>query len=269
MSREKTRRPQPRARIVHTNVTDIEAKPRQDCLMSTVLIVDDEADLRELVDFNLKQAGYTTLQAENGKAALEHAQRSQPRIILLDLNLPDVSGTEVCRRLKADPKTQAIPILMLTARGTETDRIVGLELGAEDYVVKPFSVRELVLRVDALSRRLDRQAGLVQAPATSDDRRILKAGDLELDVDAFIARVAGAEVALTFLEFRLLIYLIEGRGRVRTRDELLTNVWNTSPEVETRTIDTHIKRVRDKLGSAGDLIETVRGLGYRIHQPGD
>lgn len=239
--------------------------------MSTVLIVDDEADLRELVDFNLKQAGYATLHAQNGKEALEQAQKAQPRIILLDLNLPDVSGTEVCRRLKADPKTQSIPILMLTARGTETDRIVGLELGAEDYVVKPFSVRELVLRVDALCRRLDRQAGHAVAapPTTSGERRVLRAGDLELDVDAFIARVGGAEIPLTFLEFRLLIYLIEGRGRVRTRDELLTNVWNTSPEVETRTIDTHVKRVRDKLGTAGEIIETVRGLGYRIRQPED
>ena len=243
--------------------------------MSLVLIVDDEPDLRELVDFNLKQGGYATAQAANGKEALELAARLQPRIILLDLNLPDVSGTEVCRRLKADPKTQAIPILMLTARGTETDRIVGLELGAEDYVVKPFSVRELVLRVDALCRRLDRQSGkqpahsTAQTGAPSGDRRVLRAGELELDVDAFLARVAGVEIPLTFLEFRLLVFLIEGRGRVRTRDELLTNVWNTSPEVETRTIDTHIKRVRDKLGVAGEIIETVRGMGYRIRQPGD
>ncbi len=243
--------------------------------MSLVLIVDDEPDLRELVDFNLKQGGYATAQAPNGKEALELAACLQPRIILLDLNLPDVSGTEVCRRLKADPKTQAIPILMLTARGTETDRIVGLELGAEDYVVKPFSVRELVLRVDALCRRLDRQSGKQaahgsgQTSAPPGERRVLRAGELELDVDAFLARVAGVEIPLTFLEFRLLVFLIEGRGRVRTRDELLTNVWNTSPEVETRTIDTHIKRVRDKLGAAGEIIETVRGMGYRIRQPGD
>ncbi len=257
------------SKIFHENVAEGGGPTGQHPFMSSVLIVDDEADLRELLDFNLKQAGYSTLQARTGKEALEIAQRAQPQIVLLDLNLPDVSGTEVCRRLKADPKTQAIPILMLTARGTETDRIVGLELGAEDYVVKPFSVRELVLRVDALRRRLERQSGHAAPAPAGSERRILRVGELELDVDAFIARVAGVEVPLTFLEFRLLIYLLEGRGRVRTRDELLTNVWNTSPEVETRTIDTHVKRVRDKLGAAGEIIETVRGMGYRMRQPGD
>jgi two-component system phosphate regulon response regulator PhoB len=150
---------------------------------------------------------------------------------------------------------------MLTARGSEADRIHGLELGADDYVGKPFSVREVVLRVEAVSRR---NAGSAEAPP-----RTIKAGDIEMDIDAHIVRVKGSELPLTLQEFRLLQYLIEGKGRVRTRDELLADVWNASPELETRTVDTHIKRLRDKLGEPGEVIETVRGLGYRIRQPND
>ncbi len=230
-----------------------------------VLIVDDEADLRALLDFNLRQGGYQTAQAATGAEALTRARSVRPNVILLDLNLPDVSGTDVCRLLKADPQTQAIPILMLTARGAEADRILGLELGADDYVTKPFSVREVVLRVDAVCRRSQRAGDRTPAAAG----QVLKAGPIELDLDAYLARVSGEEVPLTLLEFRLLAYLVEGKGRVRTRDGLLADVWNTSPEVETRTVDTHVKRLRDKLGSAGELIETVRGLGYRIRQPGE
>ncbi len=230
-----------------------------------VLIVDDEADLRALLDFNLKQAGYQTAQASTGAEALTRARSLRPNVILLDLNLPDVSGTDVCRLLKGDEQTRAIPILMLTARGAEADRILGLELGADDYVTKPFSVREVVLRVDAVCRRHAPGAG--RAP--SDAARVIKAGPIELDLDAYLARIDGQEIPLTLLEFRLLAYLVEGKGRVRTREGLLADVWNTSPEIETRTVDTHVKRVRDKLGAAGELIETVRGLGYRIRQPGD
>jgi two-component system phosphate regulon response regulator PhoB len=230
-----------------------------------VLIVDDERDLRALVDFNLRQSGYRTAQAATGAEALARARSLSPQIILLDLNLPDVSGTDVCRLLKSDPQTQSIPVLMLTARGAEQDRILGLELGADDYVVKPFSVRELVLRVDAISRRGQRGGATPAGAAT----RTLKAGPVELDTEAFIARVEGREVPLTLLEFRLLAYLVEGNGRVRTREGLLSDVWNTSPGLETRTVDTHVKRLRDKLGDAGELIETVRGLGYRIRQPND
>jgi two-component system phosphate regulon response regulator PhoB len=146
---------------------------------------------------------------------------------------------------------------MLTARGSEADRITGLELGADDYVAKPFSVREVVLRVEAVARRAVAQPRGV-------GQRLLKAGPIELDLDAYIVRVDGSEQPLTLQEFKLLAYLVEGKGRVRTRDELLTNVWNTSPDLETRTVDTHVKRLRDKLERAGDLIETVRGLGYRI-----
>jgi two-component system, OmpR family, phosphate regulon response regulator PhoB len=229
-----------------------------------VLIVDDERDLRTLLDFNLKQAGYRTAHAGTGAEALTRARTMQPLVIILDLNLPDVSGTDVCRLIKGDPQTAHIPVLMLTARGSEADRILGLELGADDYVCKPFSVREVMLRVDAVARRS--QGG---ERATGAPTRVLTAGPIELDVDAYIARVDGKELPLTLQEFRLLAYLVEGKGRVRTRDELLSDVWNTSPDVETRTVDTHVKRLRDKLGAAGEVIETVRGLGYRVRQPSD
>jgi two-component system phosphate regulon response regulator PhoB len=225
-----------------------------------VLVVDDERDLRTLLEFNLRQAGYQVVQAATGAEALSRARSLRPQVIVLDLNLPDVSGTDVCRLLKSDDDTRGIPILMLTARGGEADRILGLELGADDYVAKPFSVREVVLRVDAVARR-------GAAPSRGRGARSLKAGPIELDLDAYIVRVDGNELPLTLQEFKLLAYLVEGKGRVRTRDELLTNVWNTSPDLETRTVDTHVKRLRDKLEGAGELIETVRGLGYRIRPP--
>jgi two-component system phosphate regulon response regulator PhoB len=224
----------------------------------TVLVVDDEQDLRELVDFNLRQAGYKTRQAAGGAAALASCNRERPDILILDLNLPDVSGLDVCRTLRAQPANADLPILMLTARGGEIDRVVGFEAGADDYVTKPFSVRELVLRVDALRRRLGRH----KTPAPAATR--LRAGHIELDIDGFLAYVDGAEVPLTLLEFRLLKFLIEAAGRVRTREALLDQVWGYSSEVETRTVDTHVKRLRDKLGRAGDAIETVRGVGYRF-----
>ena len=224
----------------------------------SVLIVDDEQDLRDLVDWNLRQAGYRTRQAAGGAAALAACNRERPDILILDLNLPDVSGLDVCRTLRAQPGTADLPVLMLTARGGEIDRVVGFESGADDYVTKPFSVRELVLRVDALRRRL----GRLKQPAPAASR--LRAGRVELDVEGFLAYVDGVEVPLTLLEFRLLKFLIEATGRVRTREALLDQVWGYSSEVETRTVDTHVKRLRDKLGPAGDAIETVRGVGYRF-----
>jgi two-component system phosphate regulon response regulator PhoB len=224
-----------------------------------VLIVDDERDLRTLLDFNLRQAGWRTAQAETGAEALARARALKPSVIVLDLNLPDVSGMDVCRLLRGDEDTRDLPILMLTARGAEEDRVQGLELGADDYLPKPFSLRELVLRVEAVSRR--RSA----ASATGAHKRV-EAGRIALDLDAHLCIVDGAELPLTLQEFRLLAYLIQGRGRVRTREDLLADVWNASPELETRTVDTHVKRLRDKLGAAGDIIETVRGLGYRIRE---
>jgi two-component system phosphate regulon response regulator PhoB len=225
-----------------------------------VLIVDDERDLRTLLDFNLRQAGWRTAQAETGAEALARARSLKPAVVILDLNLPDVSGMEVCRLLRADPDTRELPILMLTARGAEEDRVAGLMLGADDYLPKPFSLRELVLRVEAVSRRRP------SAATGSAPNKRAEAGRIALDLDAHLCIVDGVELPLTLQEFRLLAYLIQGRGRVRTREDLLADVWNASPELETRTIDTHVKRLRDKLGAAGDIIETVRGLGYRIRE---
>jgi len=224
-----------------------------------VLIVDDERDLRTLVDFNLRQAGWRTAHAESGAEALSRTRALKPTVVILDLNLPDVSGLDVCRLIRADAETRDVPILMLTARSAEEDRVHGLELGADDYLAKPFSLRELVLRVEAVSRRRPSEA--VKAP----NQRV-EAGRIALDVDAHLCFVDGEELPLTLQEFRLLAYLIAGRGRVRTREELLADVWNASPELETRTVDTHVKRLRDKLGAAGNIIETVRGLGYRIRE---
>jgi two-component system phosphate regulon response regulator PhoB len=222
-----------------------------------VLIVDDEPDLRTLLEVNLKQAGYRTVQAASGHEALRRAQSHEPDVILLDLNLPDLSGTDVCRRLKADPATQHIPIVMLTARTTEADRITGFELGAEDYLAKPFSIRELILRLDVVRRR----GG---ASPRSAPRRVYQLGPLEVDTEAFSVQVAGRRVTLALLEFRLLVYLLEAEGKVRTREELLKNIWGYPPDSDSRTIETHVKRLRAKLGEAGELIETVRSVGYRL-----
>lgn len=222
------------------------------------LIVDDERDLRTLLDFNLTRAGWRTAHAETGAAALAQARRLKPSVMVLDLNLPDVSGLDVCRLLRADAETAELPILMLTARGAEEDRVQGFEVGADDYLPKPFSIRELVLRVEAVSRR--------RKGATEPTRQRLVHGTIALDLDAHRCFVDGAELPLALQEFRLLADLLQARGRVRTREELLAEVWKASPEIETRTVDTHVKRLRDKLGPAGELIETVRGLGYRIRQ---
>jgi two-component system, OmpR family, phosphate regulon response regulator PhoB len=228
----------------------------------TVLIVDDEKDLRHLLDFNLKQAGYRTVQAATGEEALAQVARHTPHMILLDLNLPDLAGTEVARCLKADPETREIPIIMLTARGGEADRIAGFELGAEDYVPKPFSVRELVLRLNVVRRRLSAPIG--QPSEATGSTRMLGCGPIEVDLDACLIRVDGREVALALLEFRLLVYLMKGQGRVRTREQLLRHVWSYPVDSATRTIETHVKRLRAKLGDAGELIETVRSIGYRM-----
>jgi two-component system phosphate regulon response regulator PhoB len=182
-----------------------------------------------------------------------------PDLVLLDLMLPDVSGTEICRIVKSDPRTRHVPVMMLTAKGEEVDKVVGFELGADDYVTKPFSVRELVLRIRAVLRR----AGTT-APSTA---ALDPVGPLRVDVDAHRAYVADEEVVLTPLEFRLLVTFMSRVGRVQSREQLLTDVWEMSSEIETRTVDTHVKRLREKLGPARDLLETVRGVGYRLVEP--
>ena len=222
--------------------------------MSKILIVEDDPDIRELLRFNLEKAGYTLFLAEDGEKALTLARKHSPDIILLDLMLPGVDGLEVCRTLKKDPELQRIPVIMVTAKGEELDRVVGLELGADDYVVKPFSLREVVLRIRKILDRGERQT----APS------ILKADPLVLDLDAHTARLDDQLLELTATEFRLLTYLLRHRGRVQTREMLLDRVWGYSFEGYARTIDTHIRRVRKKMGEAQNLIETVRGVGYRF-----
>ncbi|WP_224249466.1 response regulator [Hyalangium gracile] len=226
--------------------------------MSHVLIVDDERDLAELIDFNLKTAGFSTRVAATGEAALAAAREQRPDLVLLDLMLPDMPGTEVCRQLRAGALTRDILIVMLTAKGEEADRVRGFEVGADDYVTKPFSVRELVLRLKAILRRSN---------PPRDGSAPITLGALRLDVGAHRFYVEDKEVALTALEFRLLEYLMTRVGRVQTRDQLLEEVWGLSSSLETRTIDTHVMRLRDKLGPARACLETVRGVGYRIVDP--
>ena len=227
-------------------------------MSSVVLVVEDELDLASVVEFNLQSEGYRTHQAPTGKAALELAlQDPTPDAILLDLMLPDISGIEVCRQLRAHPRTKNVPIIMMTARGEEIDRVVGFEVGADDYVVKPFSVRELMLRVKAKIRR--------RQPEENDEAEV-QFGRLRLDRAAHRAWVDDSETQLTALEFRLLTTLLERRGRVQTRDRLLQDVWGIEAEVTTRTVDTHVKRLRHKLGAAGDYVETLRGVGYRFRE---
>ena len=224
-----------------------------------ILVVDDEQDLVDLVAFNLQGAGFDVLTAHSGRDALEVARAHLPDLILLDLMLPDIQGTEVCRTLKADEATKGIPIIMVTARGEEIDRVVGFELGADDYVVKPFSPRELVLRVRA---RLKRSSD--QPMPDESDTQILHFGDLRVDEDRHRVWVADEEIQLTALEFRLLTTFLRRRGRVQRRERLLDDVWGIDVEVTTRTVDTHVKRLREKLLGAGRYIETVRGVGYRF-----
>jgi two-component system, OmpR family, phosphate regulon response regulator PhoB len=219
-----------------------------------VLIVEDERDLSRVLAYNFKQAGFDVVCAMNGETALRALREERFDLVILDLMLPDLSGTEVCRRLKQNPETAAIPVLMVTAKGEEVDRIVGFELGADDYVVKPFSVRELILRARAVLRRAD-------ATDTADR---FEFGRLRVDRAAHRAWVDEQEIALTALEFRLLMTLHDRRGRVLSRDLLLDEVWGAEADITTRNVDTHVKRVREKLGPAGDYIETVRGVGYRF-----
>ncbi|HSO00119.1 MAG TPA: response regulator [Candidatus Nanopelagicales bacterium] len=224
--------------------------------MQRILVIEDEPALLKVLDYNLRQAGYEVLTAGRGEEGIRLAHEGRPDLVLLDLMLPDVSGTEVCRALQRGESTQAIPVMIVSARGDEVDRIVGFELGAVDYVVKPFSVRELLLRIQAVLRRAR------SAPAAV--ARILEFGCLRIDEDAHRVWVDRAEVELTLLEFKLLLALYENRDRVQTRGALLDGVWGVDVGVTTRTVDTHVKRLRDKLGRAGDYIETVRGIGYRF-----
>jgi two-component system, OmpR family, phosphate regulon response regulator PhoB len=223
--------------------------------MQRILIIEDEPDLVRVLDYNLRQAGYEVASSGRGRDGLRMAQSKPPDLVLLDLMLPDASGTEICRTLKGDARTAQVPVVMMTAKGEEVDRIVGFEVGADDYVVKPFSVRELILRVRAILRR-----GGEAAPAEAE----LEFGPLRVDGAAHRVFVDGQEVQLTAIEFRLLTTLLGRRNRVQTRETLLNDVWGIHLNVETRTVDTHVKRLREKLGRGGAYIQTVRGVGYRF-----
>ncbi len=233
--------------------------------MPTVLIIEDESDLVDLLDFNLRQAGLETQIAHSGEAAYEQLTRSRPDPVLLDLMLPDVSGMEICRRMKAHPDLKNVPVVMLTAKGEEIDRVVGFELGVDDYISKPFSMRELVLRVKAILRRIEQAAPAAKEP----ERSRTAVGPIRIDPDAHRAYVADSEVTLTALEFRLLATLMARLGRVQTREQLLEDVWGVTSEIETRTVDTHVNRLREKLGPAREQLETVRGVGYRLIDPSE
>jgi two-component system phosphate regulon response regulator PhoB len=223
--------------------------------VARVLVIEDEDDLREVLQYNLTQAGHRPFLAATGEAGLKLAQEVRPEVVLLDLMLPDIPGTNVARALRREPETQLVPIIMVTAKAEEIDRIVGFELGADDYVVKPFSVRELMLRIDAVLRR-----------GRAVEQRVIEIGGLRIDREAHRVTVGGEEVPLTALEFKLLVTLTERRDRVQARGTLLTDVWAIDAEIASRTVDTHVKRLRDKLGPAGRFIETVRGVGYRFSE---
>ena len=229
---------------------------------SQVLIIEDEPDIRKTIDYNLTKESFKVVQAgsiEEGEKALAS---NKIDVIILDLMLPDGSGLTLCRDIKSDDKTKHIPIIILTAKTEEVDRVVGFELGADDYVTKPFSVRELILRVKAILKR-----GPTSNKNPEDDEYSF--GELTLNFEAHQAYINGNEISLTALEFRLLKHLIDRKGRVQTRDQLLEDVWGYSSDVTTRTVDTHIKRLREKLGSVGNHIQTIRGVGYRFSRDPD
>jgi len=222
-----------------------------------ILVVDDDPDILSLLQYNLEKEGFRVIVAPDSQSALQLVASELPQLIILDLMLPQVDGLEVCRQIKREQSSSGIPIIMLTAKGEEIDRVVGFELGADDYITKPFSPRELVLRVKAVLKRLS----LREEPAQR-----LTLGELLIDLDRHQVWIAGKEIDLTPTEFKLLSTLASRRGRVQTRDRLLADVWNYEPDIDSRTVDTHVKRLRSKLGNWGEAIETVRGLGYRFRE---
>ena len=225
-----------------------------------ILIVEDEKDLSDTLEYNFKNAGYKVSMSLEGNKAISLATgKNNPDLVILDLMLPDISGLDVCKEIRSNPVSKNTPILMLTAKGEEVDRILGFELGADDYLVKPFSLRELTLRVAALLKR--------NVPVESDEN--IELGDLNIDLAAHRVFVENNEVTLTAKEFDLLVHLARHNGRVQTRDYLLEQIWGYSSDVTTRTVDTHIKRLRSKIGSFGNLIETVRSIGYRFNYNSD
>ena len=222
-----------------------------------ILIVDDEEDILTLLEYNLENAGFKVISADDGPEAVKLAKKEKPALIILDIMLPSMEGTEVCKAIKRDNTTNHIPIIMLTAKGEEVDRIVGLELGADDYITKPFSPRELVLRVKAVLKR--RHGG-------EENEGTITAGNIRIDLERSVVISYGKPLKLTATEFKLLVELVKARGKVLSRDDLLDRVRGTDYYVTDRTIDTHIRRLREKLGESAKHIETVRGFGYKFQE---
>jgi len=226
-------------------------------MAQTVLIIDDEPELVKLLDYNLTKAGYLALGARDGASGLEMARKHAPDLVILDVMMPEMDGWEVCKRLRAEPSTASVPLLMLTAKAEEGDRVLGLELGADDYVMKPFAVRELVARVKALLRR---------AAATPDAAEVIRAGAIIVDSGRRQVTAGGKKVDLTATEFNLLRTLAGKRGRVISRDDLISQARGDDAAVVDRTVDVHVSALRRKLGRHGELIETVRGVGYWLKE---
>jgi len=220
-----------------------------------ILVVDDEPDTVELITFNLRNAGYEVISAVDGAEALRKARAHTPSLIILDLMLPEVDGLDVNKMLRADTATAHIPVVMLTAKAGEVDRILGLELGAKDYVTKPFSPRELILRVRNILR---------QGESKGAEQKLYRFGELTIDLERHMVAVSGKAIELTATEFRLLALLAQRRGRVQSREQLLQDVWHYDSIIDTRTVDTHMRRLREKLGRASRYLDTVRGVGYRF-----
>ena len=220
-----------------------------------ILVVDDEPEAVELVEFNLKQSGYAVMTADDGAEALKKARAQTPDLIVLDVMLPEMDGFEICKSLRLDTTTAKIPIIMLTAKAAEIDRVLGLELGADDYLTKPFSPRELMQRIKKI---------LSRGAPEEKPREQLRFGDLLIDVPRHIASWKGRNIELTATEFKLLTILAQRSGRVQSRDSLLRDVWEYDSLIDTRTVDTHMRRLREKLGAASKHLDTVRGVGYRF-----
>ena len=220
-----------------------------------IYIVEDEPDIRETLKYNFSNEGFEVFTSPDGEEALSNIKKVLPDVLILDLMLPGLSGLDVCKSIRADDDIRDISIIMLTAKGEEIDRVIGFELGADDYVTKPFSVRELILRVKVLLKK--QRESLVE-------NKLVTFGPIRIDLDAHELKINDKEIVLTALEFKLLQHLVKRKGRVQTREQLLGDVWGYSAEVTTRTVDTHIKRLREKLGNRSDYIQTIRGVGYRF-----
>ena len=226
-----------------------------------ILVIEDEPDIRRTLEYNIAREGFNVLTASSISEA-EEAIKSHPiNLVLLDLMLPDGSGLELCKKIKSNPKTEYVPVLILTAKDDEVDKVVGFELGADDYVTKPFSVRELILRIKAVLKRGQVKKEIVEV--------VRQFGDLKIDIESHEVYVDNNQIDLTALEFKLLNQLVDTRGRVQSRDHLLAEVWGYSSEVTTRTVDTHIKRLRSKLGTMGKYVRTIRGVGYKFSRSPD